>query len=102
MRVLLLLTMRALWRIPWAATGRCRRLTVRSVALWPAAAEKLLLAAQMLVLCLQRGATDLHKSILNGTDGLESENGPWVNRSGDRLLPGLEHLVHLTARSIID
>jgi hypothetical protein len=98
-RVSVLLRWSGTWRRRCLAIGHSRRGGGGGRGNGPSTSQALLLCPSML--CLKRIRPCLEESILDGPDDIRRKHRSCVDGSWDRLLPRLEHFVHLPSRGVV-
>jgi hypothetical protein len=66
------------------------------------ATEKLLLASHAVLVGLKSCRPGLDQSVLDRTHNIRWKHRPGINRTGHRLLPRLQHLIHLAPGRMVD
>lgn len=68
----------------------------------PPSAEKLVLGPHLLLVSVEGRSPGLDQGILDRANHIGRKDGVLVNGPRDRLLPGLQHLLHFPAGAVVD
>lgn len=83
----------------WACIGRSRCGTIARHSRFAASAAHL--PSHLFLMGLKGGGSGLEQGVLNGPYNIRGEDWVGINRSGNRLLPGLQHLLQLVTSPLV-